>query len=605
MSFSKKELVKYGLTFTLIVVTVVLTMVFTKGTVQTGEHIATLDCYYDNGKEQFNYTYTFSFELIKGSSYPLTTEIIPLGDIYKLWIQYVPKIHVGYDEQMFIKVSITDLVEDNVKPVPVIGNFSLEIKSLSGKGLDLVLPASGLEEDYRGQKWIDFKIRLPYETNVVLSLLFVVGILWVTETIPLVATSFLIPVIGVTALNLSVKGLLAPFAEPVIFLFLGGFVISKAMNRTGLDKWISLNIVRISPNKPKILMLLMMTFSAILSMFMSNTATAATMIPIATAVSDKLKTGKKEEDVHIERYGKALILGIAYSASLGGIGSAIGTPANPIAIALLRDYAGVEISFIKWFVFGLPIVFVMLPIMWLYIWAVYKPQVPSERIESAKMAVKKEIDNMGPLNKKQIYVLFVFLTALTLWFLERPLKKIMPTFSSSVVAVIAAIMIFVPNVLQDKDINDLNWNALLIFGGGLVLGVVMTESGTGDMIAFSIANFQITSKLLFLFIITLLSVVLTFVASNTGAAAIIVPLVIPLGLIFDIDPVLLAVIAAIGSSIDFMLPQGTPPTMIAYSTGKYTVKEMVKIGFLIVLLGTVLLAFVFPFFWKLIGVVYF
>ncbi|MHA1116618.1 MAG: SLC13 family permease, partial [Candidatus Heimdallarchaeaceae archaeon] len=122
---------------------------------------------------------------------------------------------------------------------------------------------------------------------------------------------------------------------------------------------------------------------------------------------------------------------------------------------------------------------------------------------------------------------------------------------------------------------------------------------------FSIANFQITSKLLFLFIITILSVALTFVASNTGAAAIIVPLVIPLGLIFDIDPVLLAVIAAIGSSIDFMLPQGTPPTMIAYSTGKYTVKEMVKIGFLIVLLGTVLLAFVFPFFWRFIGVVYF
>ncbi|MHA1303160.1 MAG: SLC13 family permease [Candidatus Heimdallarchaeaceae archaeon] len=605
MSISRKDVMKYGITFFVIAVTIVATMLLTKGTVETGAHEARLDCYYDNGKEAFNYTVNLSFELIEGESYPLETKVYRLGEIYKLWVSYAPKIQIGYDKQLFVKVSITDLMNESVTPHPVIGNFSLEIRSLSGKGLDLSLPASDTETDYKGQTWIVFRLRLPYETNAVLSLLFVVGILWVTETIPLVATSLLIPVVGVVALNLSSKGLLAPFAEPVIFLFLGGFVISKAMNKTGLDKWISLNIVRISPNKPRILMLLMMSFSALLSMFMSNTATAATMIPIAVAVTDKLKTGSKADEEAIERYGKALILGIAYSASLGGIGSAIGTPANPIAIALLHEYAGVEITFTQWFIFGLPIVIIMLPLIWIYIWYVYKPEVPNESLGNAKIAVRKELDNMGPLNKRQIYVLFVFITALTLWFLEKVIRKVIPTFSSSVVAIIAAVMVFVPQVLEDKDINDINWNALLIFGGGLVLGVIMTESGTGDLIAFSIANLNISSTILFIFIIAVFSVALKFVASNTGAAAIIVPLVIPLGLLFDIDPVLLAVVAAIGSSIDFMLPQGTPPTMIAYSTGKYTVKEMAKVGFLIVLVGTLLLSFVLPFFWRFIGVVYF
>ena len=452
-----------------------------------------------------------------------------------------------------------------------------------------------------------FSLRLPYKSNAVITLLFVVGILWVTEIIPLVATSLMIPVIGVIALNLSAKGLLAPFAEPVIFLFLGGFIISKAMNKTGLDKWISLNIVRISPDNPKILMLLMMSITAFLSMFMSNTATAATMIPIAVAVTDKLKVNKQIDEEKIEKYGKALILGIAYSATIGGIGSAIGTPANPIAIALLSEFAGVTISFSQWFIFGLPVVLLMLPLVWLYLWFIFKPAVPKASVSEAKGAVKKELENMGHLKKKQIYVLFVFVLALILWFLEGTIVKyLFPTFSSAIVAIIAAVLLFVPaifeesTVLRGKDVNDLNWNAILIFGGGLTLGVILTESGAGDLIAFSLEGLGISSKILFIALIAVISIVLTFMASNTGSAAILVPLVIPLGILFHISPVLLAVVAAIGSSVDFMLPQGTPPTMIAYSTEKYEVKEMVKIGSLVDILGLLLIAFVLPFFWELV-----
>ncbi|MHA1199681.1 MAG: SLC13 family permease, partial [Candidatus Heimdallarchaeaceae archaeon] len=575
-------------------------------------HEATLHCFYDNGTHQYTTQVSFTFELYNGTTFPEVIETYDLGDNLTLWLAYAPKTQIGYNKQLVIRASITNTLNQTVDPAPTIGNFSVEISSNVKDGLDLTLPASSLQEDYKDQKWMIFSLRLPYKSNAVLSLLFVVGVLWVMETIPLVATSLMIPVIGVIALNLSAKGLLAPFAEPVIFLFLGGFVISKAMNKTGLDKWISLNIVRISPDNPKILMLLMMIVTAFLSMFMSNTATAATMIPIAVAVTDKLKVNKAVDEEKIDKYGKALILGIAYSASLGGIGSAIGTPANPIAIALLSQYAGVTISFSQWFIFGLPIVLLMLPLIWMYLWFVYKPEVPKESISDAKTAVKKELDNMGHLNKKQIYVLSVFLLALVLWFLEGTIKKhLFPTFSSSIVAIIAAFLLFVPAifekslVLKGNDVNDLNWNAILIFGGGLTLGVILTESGAGDFIAYSLARIGISSGIVFIALIAVVSIILTFIASNTGSASILVPLVIPLGLLFKIDPVLLAVVAAIGSSVDFMLPQGTPPTMIAYSTEKFTVREMAKVGSLVDIFGLLMIAFVLPFFWRAIGLVYF
>jgi sodium-dependent dicarboxylate transporter 2/3/5 len=613
---SKQEMIKIGITIVLLVVAITISMTSIRGTVAGGEsealHNATLHCFYDNGTHQYSYVANFSFYLHDKTDFPEVIELYDLGDNLTLRLAYSPKVEIGYNKQLIIRATVSDINNNTVSPIPSIGNFSVDIASTVENGLDLTLPASSIEDDYREQGWVIFKLRLPYRSNMVLTLLFMVGILWVMEAIPLVATSLMIPIFGVLALTLPAKGLLAPFAEPVIFLFLGGFIISKAMNKTDLDKWISLNIVRISPDNPKILMLLMMIVTAVLSMFMSNTATAATMIPIAVAVTDKLKVNKEVDEEKIDQYGKALILGIAYSASLGGIGSAIGTPANPIAIALLSQYAGVQITFAKWFAFGLPIVFLMLPLVWLYLWVVYKPKVPKDSITNAKTAVKRELDNIGHLNKKQIYVLSVFISALILWFLEGTIKDyVFPKFSSSIVAILAAFLLFIPSlfekskILIGRDVNDLNWNAILVFGGGLVLGVILTESGAGDLIAYSLQNIQFQSNILLVALIALISIILTFIASNTGSAAILVPLVIPLGLLFQIDALLLAVVAAIGSSVDFMLPQGTPPSMIAYSTGKYEVKEMAKIGSLVDIFGLLLIAFVLPFFWKLVGLVSF
>ncbi|MHA1222075.1 MAG: SLC13 family permease [Candidatus Heimdallarchaeaceae archaeon] len=594
----KKTLIKNGITIAVLVTSVVLTMFFTKGTIGAGEYQATLYVKY----EDINSTISFSFSITNEDEFPLFLHKTNLSENI-LWYKYSPALKAGYSKSFTLEIALTDTNNDSISPAPKVDDFELHIK---GERFDQLLPVLRTYEDYQNINWFVFELRLPYKTNIVLSLLFVVGILWVTEAIPLVATSLLIPVIGALLIQLTSRTVLAPFADPVIYLFLGGFIIAKAMNKTGLDKWIALNIVRISPDSPKILMLLMMILAAFLSMFMSNTATAATLIPIAIAVVDKLKVEKQVEEEQVDRYGKALVLGIAYSASIGGVGSAIGTPANPIAIALLNEYAGTQITFAKWFVFGLPLVIIMLPLMWVYLWFVYKPKVPKENIQLSKEAVKKELDNMGPLNKKQVYVLVVFVLALVMWLI--PWSKITNgvfSMGSAIVALIASLLLLIPRILKDRDINDLNWSSLLIFGGGLVLGVIMTETGASDIIAFSIVNLNIESTYVIVIVTAFISVLLTFVASNTGTAAIMVPLVIPLALLLKIDPVLLAVVAAVGASIDTCLPTGTPPTLIAYSTGKYKVSEMVKVGGLVMIFGTLLLMFVLPFFWRLVGVVTF
>lgn len=589
---SKKQIIEKGIILAILLTTVMITGVFAKKTAEPGIYTATLTVDYQGRTKEI----TFNFNLSKTEQYPLFEYNESFFDTYEIRYKYAPVVKIDYSKTILVEVAIVEN-EVDAEPLPGLENFTLKIE---GKSINQNLPVIKEIVDYKGITWFVFSLHVPYKTNIVLSLLFGVGILWVTEIIPLAATSLLIPVVGAVLVNLSSRTVLAPFADPVIYLFFGGFVIAKAMNKTGLDKWMSLNIVRISPNNPKILMFMLMILAAFLSMFMSNTATAATLVPLGIAVGDKLKTKNEEINKEIDRYTKALILGIAYSASLGGIGSAIGTPANPIAIALLNEYADANITFAKWFVFGLPVLVVMLPLMWLYLWAVYRPKVPSENMKMAKDAVSKEIENIGPLNWKQIYVLSVFILALALWLTEK-----LHGISSSIVALIAALMMFIPQLLVDKDINDINWSALIIFGGGLALGVIMTETGASDIIAFSLANLHIESTFLVVVLIATLSVILTFVASNTGTAAIMVPLVIPLALYLRIDPVLLAVVAAIGASIDTALPTGTPPTLIAYSTGKYKVSEMVKVGGLVMLFGLALLAFVLPFFWKVINVVYF
>ncbi|MHA1125672.1 MAG: SLC13 family permease [Candidatus Heimdallarchaeota archaeon] len=448
-----------------------------------------------------------------------------------------------------------------------------------------------------------FTMTVPFKSGIALGLLVLVAGLWITEIVPTIVGSFLVPIVVAIAGISTSTAALQPFFNPVIALFLGGFILAEALKKHNIDRRLALGIIGNATKRPMFLLLILMGVSAFLSMWMSNTASAAVMIPIAIAMVDQLKNQDRNED--ISGFKKALILGIGYAATTGGIASIIGTPANPIAVAGLAKI-GIEISFLKWFAYGLPFVAIMLLIIWGYLLLVFKPKVSKESLAEAQIVFKKDLKKMGKLSKKQWITIGIFLFTIALWLLASPLKTWTNgaiSLSSGIVALIAVVLIFGLNILEPKDVKKVNWNALFLFGGGLCLGDALVSTGIGDWIASNMGVIEGRHYIVIALIVGGISLAVTAVASNTASAAMLVPLVIPIAVSLHIDPIMLAMIVAIGSSVDYALVFGTPPTMISYSTGFFSVREIFKIGGLLDIIGILLLSTVSVFLWVAFGLV--
>ena len=417
--------------------------------------------------------------------------------------------------------------------------------------------------------------RPPVDTAVVLALLGLVVVLWVTEAIPLFVTALLVPIVLVSFRVGGPKAALAPFFHPIIALFFGGFLMAAAMHRVGLDRRIATSIVAIAGRSPAMLFGAMLGVAAFLSMWMSNTATTAVLVPIAIAVTAPIE--------HLG-YRKAMVLGIAYAATIGGVGSLVGTPANPLAAEFLGTFVGREITFAGWFLWGLPLVVLFLPVMGFYLWRRSQVNVEPEAFRAARDAAIREHVAQGRITKDQAIVLAVFLLTMILWLTSRYHKV-----HVGIVALFSAVMLALLGKLRTPDLGRISWTALLTFGGGLTLGVFLVASGTSDWVATRLAGLAGFPPILALTAVAFLALGLTAVASNTATAAMLVPLAIPLAGVLGMDPVLLVVVVAIASSIDFALVIGTPPTMIAYSTRLYTTREIFRTGILLDIIGIVIL----------------
>jgi sodium-dependent dicarboxylate transporter 2/3/5 len=452
-------------------------------------------------------------------------------------------------------------------------------------------------------KVVYFSMRVPFKSGIAMALLVIVAGLWITEIVPTIVGSFFIPVMIVVT-NISTTGqALQPFFDPVIALFFGGFIIAEALKKHNIDRRLALNIAGRASIKPSILLLILMGVSAFLSMWMSNTASAAVMVPIAIAMVDQIESSGREKDTG--GFKKALVLGIGYAATTGGIGSVIGTPANPIATKGLSDI-GIEISFLKWFAYGLPFVIIMLIIVWGYLLLVFRPKVSKESLIEAKVVFKEDLKKMGKMGKKEWMTVIIFLITIALWLLAKPLSDItggVVSLSSGIIALIAVVLIFGGNILEPKDVKKINWNALFLFGGGLALGDALVATGIGDWIASNMGIIEGKHYIVIALIVGGISLLVTAVASNTASAAMLIPLVIPIAVSFQLDPAMLALIVAIGSSVDYALVFGTPPTMISYSTGYFSVKEIFKVGAILDLIGILLLSTVSVFLWVAFGLV--
>jgi sodium-dependent dicarboxylate transporter 2/3/5 len=443
-------------------------------------------------------------------------------------------------------------------------------------------------------------------SRAAVTILTVVAILWFSEGISLVATSLLIPVLIILTDIRTPQMALAPFFDPAVALIFGGFLIGRSLTKYELDKRLALLILSKGEGSGSSLILTVMGVTAFLSMWISNTASAAIMIPIALAVISRIR------DIEVrDKYGKVLVLGVAYSATLGGVASLVGSPPNPLAATYINSFLGVQFSFMSWIPFGLPVVLIMLPLIWR--WLIYRFKLPKgiEEMSELKEISYKEYLKLGPMPTEQKLVVVVFITTIVLWFTEK-----LPDFianaigwsghgiSSAVVALIGGLSLMILRLLDEKDVSSgISWSSLLILGSGIALGGAMIDTGLSSFIAQQMSGLGIFPSFLVIIIIGVIAVLVTMVASNTGAAVILIPIAIPLATGLGIDPLLIVMVIAIAVSMDFALPTGTPPSTIAYSTGKVEMREMVTTGLFVDLIAIFVVTIIVVWLWGLFGLV--
>jgi len=521
----------------------------------------------------------FPFSLGDQSGKPLT--ITKESDNFLLIIEGEDVYKVGLGQQIIYRVQVLDT---NGEAVDL--TFGNVTSNITGENYQQVLPPT-----FREDAWLGFAMRIPFKAKISTALLFAVATLWLTELVPLSAGALAIPVIIVISAVTDASTVFQPFFHPIVILFFAGFLLAEGMRRTGIDRWIALNILRRTSLKPAFLMLTMMVLTALLSMWMSNTASVAIIIPIALVVMKRIPDNVGDKSFH-----RALILGVAYAATVGGIGSAIGTPANILAMTYLNEFTETYMSFIDWFAYGIPIVILMLPVIWLFLILAFRVKFHHVGQHLSHDSYVEELKQMGGLNKDQQFIILVFIAIMGLWLTER-----FHHIHASIVALAGVLFLFFSKTIKKDDLNKINWDALLTFGGGLALGNMLVLTGVSDWIALHLMGLRGLPPLLVVFSVASLTLLIGAFISNTACAAMLIPLAIPLAQIIHLDPRLLVAVIAIASSIDFALVVGTPPTMLAYSTGFFQVKDIFKRGVVLDLIGILVLSFGVVWIWQWLG----
>lgn len=454
---------------------------------------------------------------------------------------------------------------------------------------------------------------------------------WMTEALPIAATS-LVPLVAFPVLGTDVEmdTVGASYGNPIIFLFLGGFLIALAMQRWNLHRRIALVTLSIMGDKPGPMIAGFMIATGFISMWVSNTATAVMMLPIGMSVlmivSKVMGTalngaaGAADQDgaagdrgegtagnqsdggddtgigaVVKSNFGTALMLGIAYSASIGSLGTIIGTPPNLFLIGYLKDNHDISIGFGQWMIVGVPLSVVMMAIAWfLLVKVLFKPEI--DRIPGGRELIREELAKLGPMSTGEKLVLAMFVLAAVSW-ISLPLIFEEPPISDEGIAMAVGLLLFlIPGganrgvrLLDWDTAEKLPWGVLLLFGGGLALSAQFSESGLTEWIGETTSGLGVLPTILVVAIFAAIILFLTELTSNTATAATFVPVVGGVAMGLDLDPLLLTIPVALAATCAFMLPVATPPNAVAFGSGYVTVAQMVKGGLWLNVIGIVLI----------------
>ena len=452
---------------------------------------------------------------------------------------------------------------------------------------------------------------LTPEAHKLLSIMTLVCLWWITEPIPIPVTSLVGPTLCVMFGVVKMKDAFAAFANPMIFLFMGGFIIAKAMMVNGLDKRIAYGIISMKwvGDSPRRIFLAIGLACMLCSGWISNTATAAMMFPIAIglleAIREMMAANGREINLHTYKYATGLMLMTAYACSIGGVLTPIGTPPNIIMLGFLDSLANIHVSFFQWMVWGFLAMVCYFVIAYLVLWKMFPADV--KHIDGAQDFIRGKVQELGHWTRAQKNTLFFFLLAVILWVTpgiigivdgseSELLKEYNKHFPEAAAAMIGALLLFFLPVdkgwgkmtLQWKEaVKGVEWGTLLLFGGGLAMGGMMYSTGLSEWVGQQIitALGGQPSELLFVAVFCVMALLLSELTSHTAATNMIGPLAIGAAVSAGFSPIPVAVGVALSSSLGFMLPVSTPPNAIVYASGYIPITKMIKTGVYIDFIG--------------------
>ena len=417
---------------------------------------------------------------------------------------------------------------------------------------------------------------LPYETNANkgIAVLIFIAIMWFTEAVHITVTALMVPLLAVLLgfPDMDIKKAMSSFSDPIIYIFFGGFALATGLHMQKLDRKIAVWLISLSRGNMKVAIGMLFGVTAFLLMWISNTATAAMMLPLALGMMDHIDREKDRKTFVF------VLLGIAYCASIGGLGTIVGSPPNAIAAKAL------DLDFVGWMKMGLPMMLLILPLMLVSLYVILRPDF-SQRVE-----VK---DEHIPWTLHRVIAMLIFVAAAFAWIFSAQIKDAFGISNpDTVIALAAAVAVVVLGVARWKEVaRNTDWGVLMLFGGGIALSNLLQSSGASEAIGQQLATtFVLAHPLVVIFAVATFIIFLTEVTSNTAAAALLVPIFASVATQMGLPKEVMVFVIGIGASCAFMLPVATPPNAIVFGTGLIQQKEMMRVGFLLNILCVVLVA---------------
>lgn len=413
-----------------------------------------------------------------------------------------------------------------------------------------------------------------------------VAIWWITEAVPIYVTALIPIILFPLSGGLELKQTTAAYGHKFVFLFVGGFILAIAIEKWKLHKRIALNIIGLVGTKKSNIILGFMIATAFLSMWISNTATAVMILPVGLAIISQLKDNPKTIENENLVFGKTLMLAIAYSASIGGMATLIGTPPNLVLAGVIKTSYNIEINFLQWMSFGLPISIFLLFICWKYLTSVaYK--FDNQNFDSGMNEINDQLKSLGKISYEEKSVMIIFIATALAWITQSfVIKKYIPEIDDTIIAIIAAVTLFIlPNKKGDKKLLDwedavkLPWGILLLFGGGMALAKGFDSSGLAIWIGSQMSFFDAIPLLALLLFLVAMVNFLTEITSNLATTAMLLPVLVALAETIGVNPYYLLIGATVAASCAFMLPVATPPNAVVFGSKILKIDDMIKKGF--------------------------